>query len=274
MIININKSMIIYLKINLKGETMKIYSWNVNGIRAVANKGELDNFFDKFDPEILCIQETKAQAEQIADTLLERSGYHSYIMDASRKGYSGVLVYTKIEPLSVRNSQTEYDDEGRYIELEYPDFTLINCYFPNSQDKGKRIDYKIGFNEMLRAKTDELTAAGVNVIVTGDYNVAHNEIDLKNPKTNTKNAGFLPEEREWMTKFLDNGMIDTFRYLYPEEVKYSWWSYRFQAREKNTGWRIDYFCVNHLLKDNLVDAQIHNDVYGSDHCPVSVELSF
>lgn len=251
---------------------MKIYSWNVNGIRAVDKKGELDNFFERFDPEILCIQETKAQAEQIPE-LLDRDGYHSYIMDAERKGYSGVLVYTKQEPISVRNSETHFDDEGRYVELEFKDFTLINCYFPNSQDKGKRIDYKIEFNEMLRNRTDELTKLGKNVVVTGDYNVAHNEIDLKNPKTNTKNAGFLPEEREWMTKFLDGGMIDTFRYLYPEEVKYSWWSYRFQAREKNTGWRIDYFCVNKLLEAKLAAAEIHNDVFGSDHCPVSVELN-
>lgn len=251
---------------------MKIYSWNVNGIRAVDKKGELDNFFERFDPEILCIQETKAQAEQIPE-LLDRDGYHSYIMDAERKGYSGVLVYTKQEPISVRNSETHFDDEGRYVELEFKDFTLINCYFPNSQDKGKRIDYKIEFNEMLRNRTDELTKLGKNVVVTGDYNVAHNEIDLKNPKTNTKNAGFLPAEREWMTKFLDGGMIDTFRYLYPEEVKYSWWSYRFQAREKNTGWRIDYFCVNKLLGAKLAAAEIHNDVFGSDHCPVSVELN-
>lgn len=251
---------------------MKIYSWNVNGIRAVDKKGELDNFFERFDPEILCIQETKAQAEQIPE-LLDRDGYHSYIMDAERKGYSGVLVYTKQEPISVRNSETHFDDEGRYVELEFKDFTLINCYFPNSQDKGKRIDYKIEFNEMLRNRTDELTKLGKNVVVTGDYNVAHNEIDLKNPKTNTKNAGFLPAEREWMTKFLDGGMIDTFRYLYPEEVKYSWWSYRFQAREKNTGWRIDYFCVNKLLEAKLAAAEIHNDVFGSDHCPVSVELN-
>lgn len=251
---------------------MKIYSWNVNGIRAVSNKGELDNFFEKFDPEILCIQETKAQQDQIK-ALLEREGYHSYIMDAEKKGYSGVLVFTKQKPISVQNcSIPEFDNEGRYIELEYPNFTLINCYFPNSQDKGKRVDYKVAFNEMLRARTDQLTKEGKNVIVTGDYNVAHNEIDLKNPKTNTNNAGFLPQEREWMSKFLNGGMIDTFRYLYPEEVKYSWWSYRFQAREKNTGWRIDYFCINELLKDKLLDAEILNDVFGSDHCPVSVEL--
>lgn len=252
---------------------MKIYSWNVNGIRAVDNKGELDNFFNTYDPDILCIQETKAQKEQIYEKLMQREGYYAYCMDATRKGYSGVLVYTKTEPISVRNCGDVYDDEGRYIELEFEGFTLINCYFPNSQDKGKRVDYKIAFNEMLQSRTNELTKSGVKVIVTGDYNVAHNEIDLKNPKTNTKNAGFLPEERAWMTRFLESGMIDTFRFLYPDEIKYSWWSYRFQAREKNTGWRIDYFCINEALKDNLIDAKIHNEVYGSDHCPVSIELN-
>lgn len=252
---------------------MKIYSWNVNGIRAVDNKGELDNFFQRFEPEILCIQETKAQTEQIKDTILNRDGYYSYMMDAERKGYSGVLVFTKMEPIAVRNSNTEFDLEGRYIELEYPTFTLINCYFPNSQDKGKRIDYKLAFNEMVKARCQKLTSDGVNVIITGDFNVAHNEIDLKNPKTNTKNAGFLPEERNWMSSFLEMGMIDTFRYLYPDTIKYSWWSYRFQAREKNTGWRIDYFCINQLLQDKLVNAEILNDVFGSDHCPVSIELN-
>lgn len=251
---------------------MKIYSWNVNGIRAVDKKGELDNFFTQYDPDILCIQETKAQTEQIIDTILVREGYYSYIMDAEKKGYSGVLVYTKQKPLNIYPSNSEYDQEGRYIELEYPDFTLINCYFPNSQEKGKRIDYKLGFNNMVLNRTNELTTAGTNVIVTGDFNVAHNEIDLKNPKTNHNNPGFLPAEREWMDKFLASQMVDTFRYLHPEEVKYSWWSYRFQAREKNTGWRIDYFCINQELATKLVAADILNDVYGSDHCPVSIQL--
>ncbi len=251
---------------------MNIYSWNVNGIRAIEKKGELDNFFNSYDPDILCIQETKAQKEQLDDTLLNKKGYHSYIFSAEKKGYSGVLVYSKNEPLNIYNSNTEFDLEGRYIELEFKNFTLINCYFPNSQDKGKRLDYKLAFNNMILNRVKELTNKNINVILCGDYNVAHNEIDLKNPKKNTKNAGFLPEEREWMTKFLENDMIDTFRYLYPKEVKYSWWSYRMNAREKNVGWRIDYFCINKIFLDNLIDAQIINEVFGSDHCPIKIEI--
>ncbi len=252
---------------------MKIYSWNVNGIRAVHKKGELQNFFDIYQPDILCIQETKAQEEQLDESILNIDGYEYYIESADKKGYSGVLVYSKIPANSVSNMGIEeFDSEGRYIEVEYDDFTLINCYFPNSQDKGKRLDYKIDFNEALQSRVMELTNDGVKVMICGDYNVAHNEIDLKNPKTNTKNAGFLPEERAWMTRFLDAGLIDTFRHINGDEIKYSWWSYRMSAREKNVGWRIDYFCINKLLESQLVDAQILNEVYGSDHCPVMIEI--
>ncbi len=251
---------------------MNIYSWNVNGIRAIEKKGELDNFLNTYNPDILCIQETKAQKEQLDDDILNKEGYNSYMFSAEKKGYSGVLVYSKYEPLNIYNSNTEFDLEGRYIELEFKEFTLINCYFPNSQDKGKRLDYKLAFNNMILNRVKELTNNNINVVLCGDYNVAHNEIDLKNPKTNTKNAGFLPEEREWMTTFLKNDMIDTFRYLYPEEVKYSWWSYRMNAREKNIGWRIDYFCINNIFLDKLIDAQIINEVFGSDHCPIKIEI--
>ncbi len=251
---------------------MNIYSWNVNGIRALEKKGELDNFLNTYNPDILCIQETKAQKEQLDDDILNKKGYNSYMFSAEKKGYSGVLVYSKYEPLNIYNSNTEFDLEGRYIELEFKDFTLINCYFPNSQDKGKRLDYKLAFNNMILNRVKELSSKNINVVLCGDYNVAHNEIDLKNPKTNTKNAGFLPEEREWMTSFLNNDMIDTFRYLYPEEIKYSWWSYRMNAREKNVGWRIDYFCINNIFLDKLVDAQIINEVFGSDHCPIKIEI--
>ncbi len=251
---------------------MNIYSWNVNGIRAIEKKGELDNFLNTYNPDILCIQETKAQKEQLDDDILNKKGYNSYMFSAEKKGYSGVLVYSKYEPLNIYNSNTEFDLEGRYIELEFKDFTLINCYFPNSQDKGKRLDYKLAFNNMILNRVKELSSKNINVVLCGDYNVAHNEIDLKNPKTNTKNAGFLPEEREWMTSFLNNDMIDTFRYLYPEEIKYSWWSYRMNAREKNVGWRIDYFCINNIFLDKLVDAQIINEVFGSDHCPIKIEI--
>ncbi len=251
---------------------MNIYSWNVNGIRAIEKKGELDNFLNSYDPDILCIQETKAQKEQLDDAILNKAGYNSYMFSAEKKGYSGVLVYSKSEPLNIYNSNTEFDLEGRYIELEFEEFTLINCYFPNSQDKGKRLNYKLAFNNMILDRVKELTSKNINVILCGDYNVAHNEIDLKNPKTNTKNAGFLPEEREWMTTFLESNMVDTFRYLYPEEVKYSWWSYRMNAREKNVGWRIDYFCINEMFLDKLIDAQIINEVFGSDHCPIKIEI--
>lgn len=254
------------------GGFMKIYSWNVNGIRALDNKGMLSQFIATYQPDILCIQETKAQPEQI-DYLLQLDGYYCYQMSAIKKGYSGVLVYTKTEPLAIANcGANQFDDEGRYIELTYDDFTLINCYFPNSQEKGKRIDYKIDFNNLILNRCQQLTAAGIKVIVTGDYNVAHNEIDLKNPKTNHNNPGFLPAERQWMTEFLDADMIDTFRYLHPEDVKYSWWSYRFSAREKNIGWRIDYFCINNLLQHQLVCADILDQVTGSDHCPIVIEL--
>lgn len=251
---------------------MNIYSWNVNGIRAVEKKGELDNFINKYNPDILCIQETKAQEEQLDKDILNKKDYYTYIFSAEKKGYSGVLVYSKEEAISVRNSGTDFDLEGRYIELEFKDFTLINCYFPNSQEKGKRLDYKLDFNNMLLNRIKELDAQNKKVMVCGDYNVAHQEIDLKNPKTNTKNPGFLPEEREWMTSFLNYGMIDTFRYLYPEEIKYSWWSYRMNAREKNVGWRIDYFCINERFKGDLEDAMILNDVFGSDHCPVQIKI--
>ncbi len=252
---------------------MKIYSWNVNGIRAVHKKGELLKFFDTYNPDILCIQETKAQAEQLDESILEIPNYHYYIESAEKKGYSGVLVYSKEKALSVRNmGNEEFDCEGRYIEIEYADFTLINCYFPNSQNKGKRLDYKLGFNHALQARVQELTENGVKAMICGDYNVAHTEIDLKNPKTNTKNAGFLPEERQWMSEFLNAGMIDTFRAINGDTIKYSWWSYRMNARERNIGWRIDYFCINQLLKNQLTDAQILNEVFGSDHCPVMIEI--
>lgn len=252
---------------------MNIYSWNVNGIRALDNKGMLSEFFDAYNPDILCIQETKAQTQQM-EPFLEMDNYFSYNMDADKKGYSGVLVYTKEKPISITNSGEEsFDSEGRYIELEYPDFTLINCYFPNSQEKGKRIDYKLAFNELILERTKKLTQQGISVIVTGDYNVAHEEIDLKNPKTNHNNPGFLPAEREWMSSFLNSSMIDTYRHLHPDTEKYSWWSYRFGAREKNIGWRIDYFCINQLLLPKLVEAEILDKVFGSDHCPIYIQLN-
>ncbi len=253
---------------------MKIYSWNVNGIRAVHNKGELSNFIEMYEPDVLCIQETKAQEEQLSDEILNIDGYHYYIESADKKGYSGVMVYSKETAHSVRNMDIEeFDSEGRYIEIEFNDYTLINCYFPNSQTKGKRLDYKLAFNHALQARVQELKAQNKHVIICGDYNVAHQEIDLKNPKTNTKNAGFLPEERQWMSEFLEMGMVDTYRHINGDEIKYSWWSYRMNARERNIGWRIDYFCTNEEYVDCITNAEILNEVYGSDHCPVMIELN-
>lgn len=252
---------------------MNIYSWNVNGIRAIQKKGFID-WLSIESPDILCIQETKAQESQLEDELINVSGYNSYFFSAERKGYSGVAVYTKFKPISIRQMGIEeFDIEGRYIELEYEKFTLINCYFPNSQKEGKRLDYKIKFNKSLQKRCNKLVEEGKNLVLCGDMNVAHKEIDLKNPKQNEKNPGYLPEEREWISSFLGDGYIDTFRYFNPEEAKYSWWSYRFKSREKNIGWRIDYHIVNESFINNIKGAKILNDVMGSDHCPVLLEVS-
>ncbi|MGB6129860.1 MAG: exodeoxyribonuclease III [Psychrilyobacter sp.] len=252
---------------------MDIYSWNVNGIRAIQKKGFVE-WVSKESPDILCIQETKAQIEQLEEKLTQIDGYKSYFFSAEKKGYSGVAVYTKVEPLNVRNMDIEeFDFEGRYIELEYKNFNLINCYFPNSQSEGKRLDYKLRFNNAIMKRCDELVELGKNIILCGDLNVAHKEIDLTNPKRNEKNPGYLPEERGWMTEFLASGYVDTFRYIQPEETKYSWWSYRFKSREKNIGWRIDYHIVNESFVNNIEDAMILNNVMGSDHCPVVLRVS-
>ncbi len=251
---------------------MKLYSFNVNGIRAAEGKG-LFEWMDELQPDILCLQETKAQREQLAEKFTEREGYHVYFESAERKGYSGTALYSKTEPLSVGNlGLDEYDSEGRCLMAEFEDFTLFNCYFPNSQGEGKRLDYKLGFNNALKAKADELVASGRNVIICGDYNVAHKPIDLTHPKANEKNAGYLPEERAWMDAFTSGGYTDTFRVFHPEPEQYSWWSYRMKARERNVGWRLDYWCVNDSFMDRVEDSLIHQDVLGSDHCPVSLIL--
>jgi len=252
---------------------MNIYSWNVNGIRAIQKKGFIDWVLIE-EPDILCIQETKAQEEQLDKELKEIDGYKSYFFSAQKKGYSGVGVYTKVEPISIKNMNIdEFDNEGRYIELEYENFILINCYFPNSQSEGKRLDYKLRFNEEVKKRCNELVENGKNIILCGDLNVAHKEIDLTNPKRNEKNPGYLPEERNWLTEFLENGYIDVFRQFYPEKIKYTWWSYRFKSREKNIGWRIDYHIVNKSFVDKVEDIEILNDVMGSDHCPIMLKLS-
>ena len=247
-----------------------IISWNVNGIRAAEKKG-LYEWLQTEQPDILCLQETKAQPEQLSEKFFKQEGYIPYFMSAERKGYSGVAVYTKKKPISVTNLNVEeFDNEGRTIVLEYKGFTLINCYFPNSQSEGKRLDYKTGFNEAVHKLCDSLVKDGKNIVLCGDYNVAHKAIDLTHPKANVKNPGYLPEEREWMDKFIESGYSDTFRMFNTEPENYSWWSYRMNAREKNVGWRIDYFCVNNSFKKKIKSADILKDVMGSDHCPVEV----
>ena len=249
---------------------MKLISWNVNGIRAAMKKGFLD-FAAEADADILCLQETKMQEGQ-AEVPLE--GYHQYWCSADKKGYSGTAVFTKEEPLSVTTGIgiDEHDHEGRVITCEYPDFYLVNVYVPNAQNELKRLDYRMRWEDDFRAYLKSLEETKP-VVTCGDFNVAHEEIDLKNPKTNRGNAGFSDEEREKMTMLLDAGFIDTWRYFYPDlEGVYSWWSYRFRARDNNAGWRIDYFLVSDALKDKLLGAGILNEVFGSDHCPVSLDI--
>lgn len=245
---------------------MKLVSWNVNGLRACVQKGFLDAFRE-IDADIFCLQETKMQAGQLE---LELDGYYQYWNYAVKKGYSGTAVFSKKEPISVSYGIgiEEHDQEGRVITCEFDGFYFVTVYTPNSQDGLKRLDYRMKWEDDFRSYLKQLEKTKP-VIVTGDMNVAHQEIDLKNPKSNRRNAGFTDEERGKFTELLNAGFIDTFRYFYPEqEGIYSWWSYRFKAREKNAGWRIDYFCVSESLKDRLKDAEILTDVMGSDHCPV------
>lgn len=250
---------------------LKFVSWNVNGLRAVVNKNFADIFLD-FDADFFCLQETKLQEGKIDLTF---PGYESYWNYADRKGYSGTAIYTKHTPLSVRLGigVTEHDTEGRVITLEYTDFFLVTVYTPNSQEQLKRLDYRMHWESAFLAYLKGLETEKP-VIVCGDLNVAHANIDLKNWKTNRKNAGFSDEERAKFSEMMANGFIDTFRYFHPDaEGRYSWWSYRFNARKNNAGWRIDYFLVSEALKDALVDADIHENIFGSDHCPVSLKLS-
>lgn len=249
---------------------MKLISWNVNGLRASMGKGFLDIFND-LDADILCLQETKLQEGQIE---LDLPGYYQYWNYAEKKGYSGTAVFTKKEPLCVQYGIgiEEHDHEGRVITLEFEDFYFVTVYTPNSQDELKRLDYRMkwedDFLSYIKALDDKKP-----VIYAGDLNVARLEIDLKNPKTNRRNAGFTDEERAKIEAVLEAGFIDTFRYFYPDQEQiYSWWSYRFKSRERNTGWRIDYFIASEKLKDRLVDARIHTEIFGSDHCPVELEL--
>lgn len=250
---------------------MKLISWNVNGLRACVGKGFLE-FFEKEDADIFCIQETKLQEGQIE---LELPGYFQYFNSAEKKGYSGTAVFTKKEPLQVTKGigMEEHDKEGRVLTAEYEDFYLVTVYTPNSQRELTRLSYRMQWEQDFLAYLKKLEEKKP-VIFCGDLNVAHKEIDLKNPSTNHKNAGFTDEERQKFTELLDAGFIDTFRYFYPDVTGvYSWWSYMFQARAKNAGWRIDYFVVSDCLKEKLVDAKIHTDVFGSDHCPVELDIA-
>lgn len=250
---------------------MKLISWNVNGLRACVGKGFLD-FFKEADADIFCIQESKLQEGQID---LQLEGYEQYWNYAIKKGYSGTAVFTKRKPLSVSYGLgiEEHDQEGRVITCEFEDFYFVTVYTPNSQNELARLDYRMRWEDDFRAYLTGLDAKKP-VIVTGDMNVAHKEIDLKNPKTNRRNAGFTDEEREKFTALLEAGFVDSFRYFYPDLTgAYSWWSYRFSARAKNAGWRIDYFCVSARLADKMEDARILSDVYGSDHCPIELDIT-
>ena len=249
---------------------MKLISWNVNGLRACMQKG-FDTFFNGIDADIFAVQETKMKEEQKS---FDFSGYEEYWNSADRAGYSGTLIYTRKKPLNViYGIHGGYNDEGRAITLEFDRFYFVTVYSPNSKDGLLRLPYRMEYEDALRAYLTEL-AADKPVILCGDLNVAHEPIDLENPKTNVKNAGFTPEEREKFTALLDSGFVDSFRWLHPDEVKYSWWSYRFRAREHNAGWRIDYFVVSQEAKDRIRGAEIHNDVFGSDHCPIELDIDF
>lgn len=248
---------------------MLFVSWNVNGLRACVTKG-FEDFFKEMDADFFCIQETKMQPHQL---VLELPGYHQYFHSAIRKGYSGTAIFAKKEPISVSYdfNDDKHNDEGRVITLEYDNFYLVNAYVPNSKEGLLRLDYRQEWEDWLRENLVKLSMKK-SVVYCGDLNVAHNEIDLKNPDSNHKNAGFSDEERNKFSELLASGFIDTFRYLYPEKVEYSWWSYRFNARAKNIGWRIDYFIVSKDLKEKIKDAKIHSNIYGSDHCPVSLDI--
>ena len=248
---------------------MKLISWNVNGLRACMGKGFMD-YFNAMDADFFCLQETKLQPDQIS---LELPGYHQYWNSAVKKGYSGTAIFSKHTPLNVTYGMPDYvDDEGRLITAEFENFYLITSYTPNSKEELARLDYRMEYEDKLRSYICTLEQTKP-VVLCGDLNVRHKEIDLKNPKTNRKNPGFSDEEREKFTVLLESGHTDTFRHLYPDlEGAYSWWSYRFKAREKNAGWRIDYFVVSDSVKDKIAKAEIHSDILGSDHCPVMLEL--
>jgi exodeoxyribonuclease-3 len=253
---------------------MNIVSWNVNGIRAAIRNGLL-RWQEKYKPDILCLQEIKALPSQLEENIVNLPDYHCYWNPAKRKGYSGTATFSKYEPKEIiLNPLSICKDEGRIIQTDFKDFILFNIYFPNGQKDDERLKFKLDFYDAFFEYVKDLISQGKKLVVCGDYNTAHKEIDLKNPKSNEKRSGFLPIEREYLDRMLDMGFIDTFRYFHKEEIRYTWWSYRFKAREKNVGWRIDYFMVTENMIGNVKDSKILDDVYGSDHCPIELILEF
>ncbi len=255
---------------------MKIVTWNINGFRAALKKGFKDAVLN-LDPDVLCLQEIKAKAEQLTIDEIEIPGYRHLWNSAQRPGYSGVATYVKTKlderVMATGFDMAEFDIEGRVIRTEFQDFSLFNIYFPNGQRGQERVDYKLRFYAKLLEICKEDHKNGKRIIITGDFNTAHNEIDLANPKENSKVSGFLPEERRWIDLFLDNGFCDAYRLLYPEKVQYTWWTYRFTARERGIGWRLDYFLVSKDLMNQVKSVIIHDQVFGSDHCPVAIEIT-
>ena len=256
--------------------SIKLVSWNVNGIRAVSKKEEFWNWFENTEADIINFQEVRADKEKIPKKLLNVEGFINHFNEAEKKGYSGVGTYTKIEPDNVTLGLGigELDKEGRVLRIEYPDFTLFNIYFPNSGMEAKRLDYKIAFCDALLDIVVDLKNSGKNVVITGDYNIAHHPIDVYNPANCEGKSGYLPEERDWLDRLEEAGFIDTFRLFDEGENNFTWWSYRTKARERNAGWRLDYFYVNEEIKDKVKSASILDQVFGSDHCPVTLELEF
>jgi len=254
---------------------LTLFSWNVNGIRAVHKKGALDWFF-KDKPDILCLQETKAQAEQVPDPLKNIDGYRTYFCSAEKKGYSGVAIYSKIKPVRVSEGfgVKQFDSEGRTVIAEYDNFTLLNIYFPNGKASKERLQYKLDFYDAFLEYALKLEQAGKNIVICGDVNTAHKEIDLARPKVNEKTSGFLPEERAWIDKLIGQGFIDTFRLFNDQPDQYTWWDMKTRARDRNIGWRIDYLFISESLRRNIKRANIYQKIMGSDHCPIGIELDF
>jgi exodeoxyribonuclease III len=258
------------------GRIMKIVSWNVNGLRAVVKKGFYE-WVEQEKPDVLCLQETKLQEDKLEEELRDIKGKYSYsyFSFADKKGYSGVATYSQVEPVEVKHGFgiERFDNEGRIVMTDFEKFILLNIYFPNGQMNEERLQYKLDFYDALLEFCNKLVSEGKKLVICGDYNTAHTGMDIKNAKSNEKTSGFLPVERQWIDKFIANGYTDVYRYLNPEKVEYSWWSYMFKARERNTGWRIDYHFVSNNLLENIKDAKILTSVMGSDHCPITLELN-